>query len=50
MEGDGESWNVRDTHMTETLERLVNLHGEPSKRQGARGAGSRRLGSVWTWA
>ncbi len=26
-----ESWNIRDTHMQETLERLLNFHGPDSK-------------------
>lgn len=29
--GDGESWNVRDHHMTDTLERLMDHHGGASK-------------------
>lgn len=29
--GDAESWNIRDMHMTEVLERLVKLHGEGAK-------------------
>jgi erythromycin esterase len=28
---DNESWNVRDTHMMETLDRLLNFHGKNSK-------------------
>jgi erythromycin esterase len=28
---DNESWNVRDTHMMETLDRLVNFHGKGAK-------------------
>jgi len=28
---DNESWNVRDTHMMETLERLMQFHGPSSK-------------------
>lgn len=31
IEGGGHSWNVRDMHMTETLERLLEFHGENSK-------------------
>jgi erythromycin esterase-like protein len=31
IRGDAESWNVRDTHMMETLERLLEFHGENSK-------------------
>jgi len=31
VRGDGESWNVRDTHMMETLERLLEFHGPNSK-------------------
>lgn len=31
VKGDAESWNVRDTHMMETLERLLEFHGENSK-------------------
>ncbi|HEU4718479.1 MAG TPA: erythromycin esterase family protein [Bacteroidia bacterium] len=31
MKGGISSWNVRDHHMTETLERLVNFHGTGSK-------------------
>ena len=31
LKGDAESWNVRDHHMTETLERLMDLHGPRSK-------------------
>jgi erythromycin esterase-like protein len=31
MRGGRESWNIRDRHMTETLERLMRLHG-PSAR------------------
>ncbi len=29
--GGPESWNIRDHHMTDTLERLLNFHGEKSK-------------------
>ena len=29
--GGAESWNVRDTHMMDTLENLLNLHGQNSK-------------------
>ncbi len=29
--GDAESWNVRDVHMTDTLDRLVAHHGEGAK-------------------
>ena len=28
---DNESWNVRDTHMMETLERLMKFHGPAAK-------------------
>ena len=28
---DNESWNVRDTHMMETLDRLLNFHGDNAK-------------------
>ncbi|HEY0042019.1 MAG TPA: erythromycin esterase family protein [Flavisolibacter sp.] len=31
MSFDNESWNVRDRHMMETLDRLLKLHGEGSK-------------------
>ncbi|HEX9980954.1 MAG TPA: erythromycin esterase family protein [Flavobacterium sp.] len=31
VQGGGKSWNVRDTHMQETLERLLELHGPESK-------------------
>jgi erythromycin esterase len=31
MSFDNESWNVRDTHMMETLDRLLKFHGEGSK-------------------
>jgi erythromycin esterase-like protein len=31
MQGDGQSWNVRDCHMADTLDRLVNHHGPMSK-------------------
>lgn len=31
IEGGGNSWNVRDTHMAETLDRLLNFHGKQSK-------------------
>ncbi|MFN2457591.1 MAG: erythromycin esterase family protein [Chitinophagaceae bacterium] len=31
MSFDNESWNVRDTHMMETLDRLINFHGPASK-------------------
>lgn len=31
MSFDNESWNVRDTHMMETLDRLLTFHGEGSK-------------------
>ncbi|MCF8345258.1 MAG: erythromycin esterase family protein [Bacteroidales bacterium] len=31
MEGGPESWNIRDVHMTETLERLLDFHGEGAK-------------------
>jgi erythromycin esterase-like protein len=31
MSFDNESWNVRDTHMMETLDRLLNFHGTGAK-------------------
>lgn len=31
VRADGESWNVRDTHMTDTLDRLVDHHGPHAK-------------------
>jgi len=31
VRGDAESWNVRDAHMMETLERLLEFHGPDSK-------------------
>jgi erythromycin esterase-like protein len=31
MSFDNESWNVRDTHMMETLDRLMNFHGQAAK-------------------
>jgi erythromycin esterase-like protein len=31
MSFDNESWNVRDTHMMETLDRLLQFHGKGSK-------------------
>jgi erythromycin esterase-like protein len=31
MSFDNESWNVRDTHMMETLDRLMTFHGKGSK-------------------
>jgi len=31
MSFDNESWNVRDTHMMETLDRLLNFHGANAK-------------------
>ena len=31
MSFNNESWNVRDTHMMETLDRLINFHGNDSK-------------------
>ena len=31
MSFDNESWNVRDTHMMETLDRLMQLHGPEAK-------------------
>lgn len=31
MRADGESWNVRDRHMVETLERLMRFHKAPAK-------------------
>jgi len=31
LEGGGASWNVRDEHMMETLQRLLDLHGPNSK-------------------
>jgi len=31
MRGGGDSWNVRDSHMMETLDRLLELHGPDSK-------------------
>jgi erythromycin esterase-like protein len=31
MDFDNESWNVRDRHMMETLERLMEFHGEKAK-------------------
>ena len=26
IKGDAESWNLRDTHMMDTLDRLINFH------------------------
>lgn len=31
LEGSSHSWNVRDMHMAETLERLLDFHGKDSK-------------------
>jgi erythromycin esterase-like protein len=31
LRGGPQSWNIRDTHMEETLERLLDLHGSNSK-------------------
>ncbi len=31
IRGGAESWNIRDTHMTGTLERILNYHGPESK-------------------
>ena len=31
LQGGAASWNIRDTHMQETLERLMNFHGSNSK-------------------
>src|SRR5439155_12895108 len=31
VRGQAESWNIRDRHMVETLERLMRFHGEPAK-------------------
>lgn len=31
LAGSGNSWNVRDTHMADTLDRLVDHHGEDAK-------------------
>src|SRR5204863_9633735 len=31
VHGGPESWNIRDRHMTETLERLIRLHGPQAK-------------------
>jgi erythromycin esterase-like protein len=31
VRGDAESWNIRDSHMQETLERLLDFHGPDSK-------------------
>jgi erythromycin esterase len=31
MSFDNESWNVRDRHMMETLDRLMKLHGQNAK-------------------
>ena len=31
LQGGPDSWNVRDSHMEETLERLLDFHGEGSK-------------------
>ena len=31
LHGGGETWNIRDTHMMETLERLMNFHGKYAK-------------------
>lgn len=31
VKGGPSSWNIRDTHMVETLDRLVNFHGPDSK-------------------
>ena len=31
VRGDGQSWNVRDTHMVDTLDRLMDHHGPAAK-------------------
>ncbi|MFP4064985.1 MAG: erythromycin esterase family protein [Bacteroidales bacterium] len=31
IEGGPESWNIRDTHMTDTLEKLLDFHGPDSR-------------------
>jgi erythromycin esterase len=31
LQGGAQSWNIRDSHMEETLERLLELHGEDTK-------------------
>jgi erythromycin esterase-like protein len=31
IRADGKSWNIRDRHMTETLERLMRFHGSEAK-------------------
>ncbi len=32
MKGDINSWNLRDTHMMDTLERLINFYGENNSK------------------
>src|SRR5919112_2177308 len=49
MKGDVNSWNLRDTHMMDTLERLINFHSK-EKKNGLGAGGSSDLGSkaiVW---
>jgi erythromycin esterase-like protein len=31
LEGGGQSWNIRDKHMMDTLQKLLRMHGENSK-------------------
>jgi erythromycin esterase len=31
IRGDAESWNIRDTHMADTLDRLMDFHGSQAK-------------------
>jgi erythromycin esterase len=38
VRGGPASWNIRDRHMTETLERLTAHHGTRAKARGSRGA------------
>lgn len=34
IRGDVQSWNIRDTHMMETLERLITFHNDKNKEEG----------------
>ncbi|HKO40044.1 MAG TPA: erythromycin esterase family protein [Nitrososphaeraceae archaeon] len=34
IRGDVQSWNIRDTHMMETLERLITFHNDKNKEKG----------------
>ncbi|TDC49138.1 erythromycin esterase family protein [Actinomadura sp. KC345] len=45
--GGPQSWNVRDVHMADTLERLMEFHGGTPPRDGTGGTGGTGKAVVW---